>query len=173
MIPPMNVQGPCEYLLIRDGTILVRVPRNRGGTLEENQADLFDVRTGVQLPEIYPSFQSSELARGHPVSEQWAVSIVHIGAPLGADASFDLSKVVSILEVKQRRLDSVVADSILDQLRVISNLLHEFLEVADAAEREERFWMSQQILSLVRKFSGRELEQLQTLLEWLRTGRKK
>jgi hypothetical protein len=169
----MTEEQPYDYVLIREGAILVRVTRNRGATEEGTPPDLFDVRTGVQLRVIHPSFQPAELDRGYPVASEWAASILSGGAPQGADRTFDISKVVRILEVKQRRLDSVVADSILDQLRLICGLLEEFLQVADNAGREKRFWMSQQVLGLVRKFSGRELEELKDMLEWLRTGLKK
>jgi hypothetical protein len=113
----------------------------------------------------------SELARGTRLPSETVAVILGEGARFGADGSVDISKVVSILDVKQRKLDSVVADSILDQLRLISDLLREFLRVADSAEKEERFWMSQQVLALVRKFSGRELEDLQDIVEWLQSRR--
>jgi hypothetical protein len=82
----------------------------------------------------------------------------------------DLSKVVNILEIRQRKLDAIVADSIIDQVRVIANLLHDFLTVADLAQKEERFWLSQQVLTLVRKFSGRELAELEDIVEWFKSG---
>jgi hypothetical protein len=169
----MSTEEQYDYVLIRDAAILVRIRRLPADAPEETGVDLFDVRTGVQLRCIHPTFQLSELDRGYPVSEECASAVIAGGVPAGIEAGINLSKVVSILGVKQRRLDAVVADSILDQVRVVSDLLNEFLQVADAAEREERLWMSQQILSLVRKFSGRELEELRSLLEWLRAGRKK
>lgn len=161
-----------EYILIRDAAILVRVPR--GGTENEEVApEFFDVRTGVQLKRIHPPLQPQELTRGYPLSKEAAAAIVSEGAPFGIELEVDLSKVISIQEVKQRRLDSVVADSILDQLRIISDLLRKFLSAADAADREKRFWMSQQILTVVRKFSGRELEELEEMVEWLSRPRNK
>jgi hypothetical protein len=73
-----------------------------------------------------------------------------------------------MLDIKQRRLDSVVADSILDQLRVVRDLLHDFLSVATQANSEERFWLSQQVLSLLRKFSGRELAEMEEIVQWFK-----
>jgi hypothetical protein len=169
----MSASEEYHYLLIRDGAILVRMPRDSESLREPMRLEFFDVRTGVQLRDIHPAFQEIELRRGYPVSPGHAASILNEGAPLGVDLAFDLSNVVSILEVKQRKLDSVVADSILDQVRLISNLLREFLRLADTAEREERFWMSQQVLTLARKFSGRELEELKEDLEWLKSRRKR
>jgi hypothetical protein len=85
----------------------------------------------------------------------------------------DFSKVVSILEVKQRRLDYVVADSILGQVRVIRDLLDQFLKLAENVNDEERFWLSQQVLSLLSKFTGRELEELEEMVNWMRTRPRK
>jgi hypothetical protein len=162
----MAMDDEFEYLLIRDATVLLRVPcRHRD---PEATAQFFDVRTGVQLKQIYPGLQQLELDRGYPISREIAGLILKSGAPASVDAGADPSKVVTILEVKQRRLDAVVADSILDQLRVISDLLVEILKVADNAHREERFWLSQQLLTLVRKFTGRELSELEEMVEWFR-----
>ena len=36
------------------------------------------------------------------------------------------------------------------------------------SSKEERFWLSQQALSLIRKFSGRELSELEEIVEWLK-----
>jgi len=168
----MSEEEQYDHILIRDSAILVRI-RARDETCEQSQPEFFDVRTGVPLREIFPAFQASELARGKRLPNEAVAVILGEGARFRADDSVDVSKVVSILDVKQRRLDSVVADSVLDQLRLISDLLREFLSVSDAAEREERFWMSQQVLTLVRKFSGRELEELREIVEWLRSRRKK
>jgi hypothetical protein len=172
MIRVMSEEEQYDHILIRDSAILVRI-RARDETCEQSQPEFFDVRTGVPLREIFPAFQASELARGKRLPNEAVAVILGEGARFRADDSVDVSKVVSILDVKQRRLDSVVADSVLDQLRLISDLLREFLSVSDAAEREERFWMSQQVLTLVRKFSGRELEELREIVEWLRSRRKK
>ena len=75
---------------------------------------------------------------------------------------------VTILEARQRKLDAVVADSIFDQLRILTNVLHEFLDAADHSQKEERFWLAQQVLTLVRKFSGRELAELEGIVEWFK-----
>ena len=45
---------------------------------------------------------------------------------------------------------------------------YEFLDAADHAQKEERFWLAQQVLTLVRKFSGRELAELEGIVEWLK-----
>jgi hypothetical protein len=47
-------------------------------------------------------------------------------------------------------------------------VLHEFLDAADHAQKEERFWLAQQVLTLVRKFSGRELAELEGIVEWFK-----
>jgi hypothetical protein len=173
MIRPMNDEGQYDHILIRDGAILVRVRCASCATTQDAQPEFFDVRTGVPLREIHPRFQTGELERGVRLPPEVVATILGAGAPFGTEGMVDISKVISILDVKQRRLDSVVADSVLDQLRLISNLLREFLSVANLAEKEERFWMSQQVLTLVRKFSGRELEELQEIVQWLRSRRKK
>ncbi len=173
MIQAMNGEEYYDHVLIRDGAILARITCVDGNVREGAQPEFFDVRTGVQLREIHPPFQMSELARGARLPDEAVAVILGEGARFGAEGSVDISKVISILDVKQRKLDSVVADSVLDQLRLISNLLREFLRVADSAEREERFWMSQQVLTVVRKFSGRELEELQNIVEWLQSRRNK
>ncbi|MEJ2716241.1 MAG: hypothetical protein P8182_03750 [Deltaproteobacteria bacterium] len=169
----MTEEDRYDFILIRDGTILARVSHERGD--EENQftVELFDVRTGVQLREIHPSFQRDELDRGYLLSEVQASAIIKSGIPVLVNPSVDFSKVVSILDVKQRKLDSVVADSILDQLRVIKDILHDVLAIASAAQEEERFWLSQRLLPLLRKFSGRELAELEETIEWFRGRTKK
>ncbi|MFH0822477.1 MAG: hypothetical protein V2B18_06975 [Pseudomonadota bacterium] len=110
----------------------------------------------------------SELTRAFPVPEDTAAGIMKAGNPTWGAKSAEGPKVVSILDTRRRRLDSVVADSILDQVRVIKDLLQSFLQVADPATPEERFWLSQQVLTFVRKFSGRELEELEDIVEWFR-----
>ncbi|MBI5572442.1 MAG: hypothetical protein HY914_21040 [Desulfomonile tiedjei] len=167
----MGAHEDYDYILIRDSNILVRVLR---GAVEEDdvEAEFFDVRTGVQLKEIHPALQSAELRRGYLLPIEYAASILADGTVPGEDLAIDFSKVVSIQEVKQRRLDSVVADSILDQLRIVSGLLSRFLDAADTAGKEQRFWMARQILPTIRKFSGRELEELEDVVEWLTRPKK-
>lgn len=169
----MNEEEQYDHVLIRDGAILARIPCAVRGIEEDAAPEFFDVRTGVQLRQIHPPFHASELARGTRLPMKAVAVILGEGARFGVDGSVDISKVISILDVKQRKLDSVVADSVLDQLRLISDLLREFLGVADSADREERFWMSQQVLTLVRKFSGRELEELRDTVAWLQSRRNK
>lgn len=169
----MTEEDHHDFILIRDGTVLARVPHERGDAENQFPVEFFDVRTGVQLKEIHPSFQREELARGYQLSEAQAGMIIKSGIPILADPSVDFSKVVSILEVKQRKLDSVVADSIFDQLRVIKGILQDFLTIASTAQEEERFWLSQQLLPLLRKFSGRELAELEETIEWFRGRPKK
>jgi hypothetical protein len=155
-------------MLIRDATILVRLPRGYRTANDACVAEFFDVRTGVQLREIHPALQDVELDRGHILPEEFAAAILKSGTPIMAGPSTDQSKVVNILDMKQRRLDSIVADSILDQIRAINAVLRDFLNVADEAQVEERFWLSQQALTLVRKFSGRELAELEEIVDWFR-----
>lgn len=164
----MNREDQYDHFLIRDATVLVRLPRGCWKRGDENDPELFDVRTGVQIREIHPPLQEIELDRGHLLPEEFANAILKSGTPITADPSADPSKVVNILDIKQRRLDSIVADSILDQIRVIKQILETFLEVANGAQPEERFWLSQQALTLVRKFSGRELTELEEILDWFR-----
>jgi hypothetical protein len=165
----MSQNGKYVYILIRDSNILVRIPLEAEKTGDLEEAELFDVRTGVQVREIHPALQASELGRGYRLNEECATAIIQLGAPAWAGPSVDLSKVVSILEVKQRRLDSVVAESVLDQLRVIVDILKSFLDVTEKANAEEKLWLSQQVLSLVGKFSGREMAELEEMVEWFRT----
>jgi len=162
----MNGQGRYDHFLIRDKSVLVRVPSGHRDVGTRIGAEFFDVRTGVQLKAVYPSLQVGDLERGTPVSADRAEAIMTSGAHALADPSVDLAKVVSMLDIKQRRLDSVVADSILDQLGVVRDLLHDFLSVAAKANNEERFWLSQQVLSLLRKFSGRELAEIEEIVQW-------
>lgn len=158
-----------DHLLIRDGAVLLRIQRGEGDEYALETAELFDVRTGVKLREIHPALQRSELLRAYAVPEQSAAVIIKSGAATGAESRGDISKVVNILDLKQRRLDNVVADSILYQIRLIRNLLDEFLQVAESAQKEHRFWMSQQVLALVAKFSGREMSELEELISWMRS----
>jgi hypothetical protein len=164
----MNTADEYDYVLIREATILVRVPRGATETAPEVLPEFFDVRTGVQLRQIYPAFQADELHRGYILPDGHAGAILKGGTPITGGPSIDPSKVVTILEARQRKLDAVVADSIFDQLRILTNVLNEFLDAADHAQKEERFWLAQQVLTLVRKFSGRELAELEGIIEWFR-----
>ncbi|HMK36670.1 MAG TPA: hypothetical protein VK463_16470 [Desulfomonilaceae bacterium] len=166
-------KGEYDHILIREATILVRVPEGTRELLEDRAAEFFDVRTGVQIPRIYPDLQAVELHRGYLLPKNHAAALIRSGAALDGNPSMDAAKVITILEVQQRKLDSVVADSILDQLRITVNLLQEFLSLADTAQKEERFWLSQQILGLIRKFTGRELSEIEEIVAWFRSTRKK
>lgn len=164
----MSTADEYDYVLIRDATIVVRVHRGAAETAPEVLPEFFDVRTGTQLRQIYPAFQADELQRGYILPDGHAGAILKGGTPITGGPSIDPSKVVTILEARQRKLDAVVADSIFDQLRVLTNVLHEFLDAADHAQKEERFWLAQQVLTLVRKFSGRELAELEGIVEWFK-----
>jgi hypothetical protein len=168
----MNDSEDYDHILIREASILVRVPRGVRDLNKDVKPEFYDVRSGVPLKHIYPELQAIELHRGHLLAAEDAHGILKWA--FAADAAFSgLDKVVNILDIKQRRLDSVVADSILDQVRVISDLLKEFLSAAENAQKEERFWLSQQVLGLVRRFSGRELSELQETVEWFKNRCKK
>jgi hypothetical protein len=162
----METEEQYDHILIRDATVLVRFPK--GIRDSDRASEFFDVRTGVQLREIHPSLQPVELDRGCLLSKEAASAILRSGAPIMIDPSADSSKVVTILEAKQRKLDSIVADSIIDQLRVMTLLLQEILDAASAAQKEERFWLAQQVLPLIRKFSGRELAELEEIVDWFK-----
>jgi hypothetical protein len=162
-----------EYLLIREGKILVRIDRGNRNAQNELAPELFDVRTGVQLREIHPSFDAMEIERGYKLSKEYAAVILARGVPFGPELEKNHSNVVDITDVRQRKLDSVVADSIFDQLRVVSDLLKKLLKAAENSPKEERFWLSQQVLSLMRKFSGRELSELEEIVDWLKRSPKK
>ncbi|MBM3298670.1 MAG: hypothetical protein FJY85_01800 [Deltaproteobacteria bacterium] len=166
----MDLWDCSDHVLIREAAILARITHVPGEQEGLTHIEYFDARTGVQLREIHPPIRDGELERGHLVSNEAAAAILKSGLPILTPLTEDLSKVVNILEIKQRRLDSVVADSIIDQVRVISDLLRDFLNVADQAHKEERFWLSQQVLTLLRKFSGRELAELENIIEWFKTG---
>ncbi len=168
MIFTMHQDDFYDHILIRDASVLVRTPRGQDKLELEASAELFDVRTGVPLKQIYPPLESSELGRGYRVSTYSAAAIISGGAPFGAELEENPSKIVNIMDLRQRRLDSVVSESILEQLRVISDLLSKFLDVAEGASKEERFWLSQQVLPILKKFSGRELNELEEIVEWLR-----
>ncbi len=162
----MDCIAEYDHYLIRDATVLVRIPGGLCEASEPGAVKFFDVRTGMQLKEIHPPLRSVDLTRGHLIPEAFAMSILRAGSPLGADPTRDSSKVVPILEIRQRKLDSVVADSVLYQVRVLRDLLQEVLDVAESAQPEERFWLSQQLLTLIGKFSGRELSELEEILQW-------
>lgn len=169
----MSPTQDFDYILIRDCAVLLKLPRDRDVSAEIQAAEFFDVRTGAPLKEIHPPLRASEPDRGYALDEAAALTIISSGLSEGDDPSLSLSKVVSISEVKQRRLDSVVADSVLDQVKLISDLLSEFTRVAECSDRDIRFWMSQQALTLLRKFSGRELQELREIIEWLRSRPKR
>lgn len=166
-----DLESSYDHILIREATILVRVSKDQQGKHLTECARFFDVRTGVELREIYPPLQGAELTRGFRLPEECAATVLRTGTPIGAPPDVDYTKVVNILELKQRKLDSLVADSVMDQVRVIRDLLTEFIEAAETAQKEERFWLSQQILSFVHKFTGRELSELQDLINWFRKRR--
>lgn len=164
----MDSEVNYDHILIRESTILVRVAKDQQDMHKTEDARFFDVRTGVELREIYPALQSSELKKGFVLAEECAASVLRAGMPIGSGPDVDYTKVVNILDLKQRKLDALVADSVIDQVRVIRDLLTEFIDAAETAQKEERFWLSQQILSLVRKFTGRELSELQDIIGWFR-----
>jgi hypothetical protein len=161
------------YILIREASVLVRIKQADGEERNKLTPELFDVRTGVQLREIHPAFEATELERGYRLSKEYAATIIAGGSPFGAELEPNRSNVVNITDIRQRRLDAIVADSIFDQLRVISRLLNKLLQAAEDVPKEERFWLSQQALSLIRKFSGRELSELEEIVEWLKSRPKK
>jgi hypothetical protein len=169
----MNEEVLYDHFLIRESTIVVRIARGAGGSEDTAVPEFFDVRTGVQLREIHPPFHSGDLEHAHKLSKEYGEAIIRSGRYGPIDYSVDFSKVVSILEVKQRRLDYVVADSILGQVRVIHDLLDQFLKLAEKVNDEERFWLSQQVLSLLSKFTGRELEELEEMVNWMSTRPRK
>jgi hypothetical protein len=169
----MSHEVQHTYFLIRDGNVLVRVLARPGGSVCESDAEFFDVRTGVQLKAIHPPLNSEELERAHQLTEAHGAAIIKSGTTMLVSPLFDSSKIVSILDIKQRRLDSVVADSVLDQLRAVCGVLQRFLDIAEKAQDEERFWLSQQVLTLLGKFSGRELAELEEIADWFTTRPKK
>jgi hypothetical protein len=154
-----------DHILIREGTIIVRLPKGVRQLAKDLPIKLFDVRSGVELPGIYPNPQEIELKRGYLLSDRDATAI------LNYRAASKKSKVVTILEAKQRKLDTVVADSILDQLKLIIETLGEFSEIADNAAPEQRLWLSQQVLPLLPKISGREISDLKDIVDWFKTRR--
>jgi hypothetical protein len=162
-----------DHILIREATILVRVPEGIREITEDYMPEFFDVRTGAPLKQIYPALQAAELQRGYLLRKSHAAALIKCGAPICCGPSVDASKVVAMYEMKQRKLDQVVADSILDRVRLLVSLLKEFLDVADTAQKEEKFWLSQQVLSLLGKFSGRELAEIEEIVEWFKCRRKK
>ena len=165
----MNQDNELDHILIRDGSILVLIPHQEWKAGDLQYVQFFDVRTGVQIKEIHPPLQSSELERGYSLSLDSAGAIMESGTIGWTGPSVDFSKVISILEIRQRRLDTVVADSIIEQLRTIVMILQDFLKVAEHAQREEKLWLSQQVLSMIGKFSGREMEELEEIIEWFKS----
>ena len=165
----MNASKQYHYFLIREATILVKTRVQPHSTNSDFYFELFDVRTGTRLKDIYPPFETSELRKAFKLSEDTAAVILkNENVSTNGDVN-QTTKVVTIVEARQRKLDSIVADSIIDQVQVISKLLQDFLCVAQKAPKEERFWLSQQVLTLVRKFSGRELAELQEIVDWFKT----
>ncbi|MGC8603449.1 MAG: hypothetical protein ACP5VS_07165 [Desulfomonilaceae bacterium] len=164
----MDVSKQYNYFLIRDATILVKTQSQALPCDTESCFELFDVRTGTKLRDIFPPFEVGELKRAFKLSLETASIILKHESFLQNGETNLAGKVVTIIEARQRKLDSIVADSIIDQVQVIDKLLQDFLCVARRASREERFWLSQQVLTLVRKFSGRELAELQEIVEWFK-----
>ncbi|MGB6064069.1 MAG: hypothetical protein WBG50_04640 [Desulfomonilaceae bacterium] len=165
----MNTLDEYDYILIREANILVKILRDTAEVGQRASPEFFDVRTGVQLKEIHPALQADELHRGYVLPDSHAGAILKGGTPITGGPSVDPSKVVTILGARQRKLDAIVADSIFDQLKTLTNVLEGVLDAADHAQKEQRFWLAQQVLTLVRKFSGRELAELEGVVEWLRT----
>ncbi|MGC8660096.1 MAG: hypothetical protein ACP5U1_13585 [Desulfomonilaceae bacterium] len=164
----MEASNVYNYFLIREATILVKTPAQCCDADLEFCFELFDVRTGTKLKDIYPPFEASELRKAFRLSEETAAVILKNEHLYGNGEVTQTSKVVTILEARQRKLDTIVADSIIDQVQVINKLLQDFLCVAQKAPKEDRFWLSQQVLTLVRKFSGRELAELQDIVDWFK-----
>lgn len=156
-----------DHILIRDGSVIVRLIHSEDESPDGRSIEFYDVRTGVRLRKIFPPLQDVELERGCHVTPEAACVLMKSSFRENDDSS-EVSKVVTILEARQRKLDGVVADSILDQARFISNMLRDFVDVADHCSKEERLWLSQQILSTVRKISGRELTEIQEIVDWFR-----
>jgi hypothetical protein len=161
------------YVFIRDGMIMARLSPDTRGDGMPSKADFFDVRTGVQLREIHPPLSKRDLERAVELSEEYALSLMSESSDVEPQGEVFFDKVVSLVEIKQRKLDSIVADSIIDQLSRIKDVLQSFLNAAAQAQDDERFWLSQQVLPLLGKFSGRELAELEELAEWFRTRPKK
>lgn len=169
----MEEEKVFKDILIRDSSILARIPLNSSQEYELSHAEFFDVRTGSRLKEIHPPMNSEDIKRGYSIETVLAGAIVESGCPVWMGYDTDPGKVTSILEIRQRKLDSVVADSILDQVRVIHGLLSKFVQAASMAKPEQKYWLSQQLLTFVRKFSGRELAELDEIADWLLKNIKK
>lgn len=157
-----------DHILIRDGAVIVRIIHSEDERSNDRTIEYYDVRTGVRLRKIFPPLQEVELERGCHITPDAASVLMKSSSFIREDDSTGVTKVVTILEARQRKLDGVVADSILDQARFISNMLREYVDVADQCTKEERLWLSQQILSTVRKISGRELTEIQEIVEWFK-----
>ena len=164
----MDVSKHYNFYLIREGTVLVKTSETEGSDPSDISFELYDVRSGAHLKDTYPPFEATELKRGFRLSGETAALILR-NEYLGSNKDHNnVAKVVTIVEARQRKLDAIVADSIIDQVNVITSLLQDFMNVARKATREERFWLSQQVLTFVRKFSGRELAELQEILDWFK-----
>ena len=157
-----------DHILIREGAVIVRLIHSEDESPGTKTVEFYDVRTGVRLRKIFPPLQEVELERGCHITPEAACILMKCSSFREDDESSEISKVVTILEARQRKLDGVVADSILDQARFISAILREYVDVADNCSKEERLWLSQQILSTVRKISGRELAEIQEIVEWFK-----
>ncbi|MGD9817077.1 MAG: hypothetical protein AB7V04_00095 [Desulfomonilaceae bacterium] len=159
----MTNQSKSDHILIREGSIIVRLLQSES---EEPTLEFYDFKTGVRLKKIYPPLKPVELEKGCRITLEAACAIIKNLCFSDDPETSESGKVVTILEARQRKLDSVVADSILDQARIIANILRDYVELADHCNKEERFWLSQQILTTVRKISGRELSEIQEIVEW-------
>lgn len=164
----MTDERKKDHILIREGAVIVRLIHSEDESPDGKTVEFYDVRTGVRLRKIFPPLQEVELERGCHITPEAACILMKCSSFREDDESSEISKVVTILEARQRKLDGVVADSILDQARFISAILREYVDVADNCSKEERLWLSQQILSTVRKISGRELAEIQEIVEWFK-----
>jgi hypothetical protein len=161
----MGDKTAFTHMLIRDSTILARL-EGESGHYDPASTEFFDVRTGVKLKNIHPPMTDQDLERGYTIEAPLAQAILETGSAVWTGPDSDPAKVTSILELRQRKLDSVVADSIIDQVRVIHELLKKLLLAAELVRPEEKYWLSQQLLTFVRKFSGRELAEMDEMIEW-------
>ncbi len=125
------------YVLIREATILVRVPQGIGGWCG-NPPGVLRRKDRGSVEGNLPAFQVDELQRGYVLPDGHAGAILKGGTPITGGPSVDPSKVVTLLEARQRKLDAVVADSIFDQLRILTNVLQEFLDAADHAQKKKK-----------------------------------
>ncbi len=100
----MNDSDEYDHILIREASILVRVPQGVRDLDGDVSPEFYDVRTGVPLKDIYPELQTIELHRGRLLAAEDAHGILRWN--LAADETCsELNKVVNILDIRQRRLD--------------------------------------------------------------------